>query len=150
MEGTMVRRKVKKSGKESSSQELKTGKRKKRFYPGTVALWEIRKCQQSTGFLIWKLSFARRSDGDCPGTEGWPPFQGISSAGSAGGSRGLCSKFFEANLCTIQAKRVTLIPKDFSKVFLLYRTFDCFKDKLSITIVIFIRSENNPALLEKI
>ena len=33
------------------------------------------------------------------------------------------------------------------KVFLLYRTLDCFKDKLSITTVIFIRSENNLALL---
>ena len=33
------------------------------------------------------------------------------------------------------------------KVFLLYRTFDCFKDKLSITTVIFIMSENNLPLL---
>ena len=36
----------------------------------------------------------------------------------------------------------------FGKVFLLYRTFDCFKDKLSTTTVIFIRSENNLALLQ--
>ena len=36
----------------------------------------------------------------------------------------------------------------FGKVFLLYRTFDCFKDELSITTVIFIRSENNLALLQ--
>ena len=36
----------------------------------------------------------------------------------------------------------------FDKVFLLYITFDCFKDKLSITTMVFIRSENNLALLQ--
>ena len=34
------------------------------------------------------------------------------------------------------------------KVFLLYRTLDCFKDKLSITTVIFIMPEKNLALLQ--
>ena len=36
------------------------------------------------------------------------------------------------------------------KVFLLYRTLDCFKDKLSITTVIFIRSEKSSSGLRTI
>ena len=39
------------------------------------------------------------------------------------------------------------IALNFGKAFLLDRTFDCFKDKLSISTVIFIRSEDNLALL---
>ena len=46
--------------KESESKGLKMeGRKKKRFHPGTVALWEMMKFQKATGLLIRKLPFAR-------------------------------------------------------------------------------------------
>ena len=87
--------KISKKGKEG--ERLKTEKRKKkRFHPGTVALWEIRKFQKTTGFLIRKqeISLCKVGEGNCTGTKGWPLIPGTSSAGFSEGSGGLCGKSF--------------------------------------------------------
>ena len=48
-------------GKAPQKEFLKAGKVKKprKYWPGTVALWEIQQFQKSTELLIWKLPFSR-------------------------------------------------------------------------------------------
>ena len=95
---------------------LQAGKVKKtrKYWPGTVAFWEIQQFQKSTEFLIRKLPFS----------------QLVHEIALEVGKYDLCFKgstiiclqevaeayvvglMEDANLCAIHAKRVTIMPKD--------------------------------------
>ncbi|XP_031200240.1 histone H3.3-like [Mastomys coucha] len=88
-----------------------TGRVKKphHYRPGTVALHEIRHYQKSTEFLIRKLPFQRlvreiardfKTDLLCASR--------VQEASEAY----LASLFEDTNLCAINAKRLTIMPKD--------------------------------------
>ena len=103
-------------GKAPRKEFLKAGKVKKtrKYRPGTVALREIRQYQKSTELLIRKLPFSRlvREIAQEVGKTDMR-FQGstiicLQEAAEAY----LVSLLEDANLCTIHAKRVTIMPKD--------------------------------------
>ena len=103
-------------GKAPQKEFLKAGKVKKtrRYWPGTVALCEIWQYQKSTELLIWKLPFSRLVH-EIAQEVGKTDmcFQGstiicLQEAAEAY----LVSLLEDANLCTIHAKRVTIMPKD--------------------------------------
>ena len=103
-------------GKAPQKEFLKEGKVKKtrKYQPGTVALREIWQFQKSTELLIWKLPFS------------WLVHEIAQAVGKTDlcfqGSTIIClqeaaeaflvSLMEDANLCTIHAKRVTIMPKD--------------------------------------
>ena len=103
-------------GKAPWKEFLKAGKVKKprKYWPGTVALREIQRYQKSTELLIWKLPFSRlvcEIAQEVGKTD--MHFQGstiicLQEAAEAF----LVSLLEDANLCTIHAKRVTIMPKD--------------------------------------
>jgi len=91
--------------------------KRRRFRPGTVALREIRRFQQTTENLIPKLSFARvvreisrdvirKSDDDFR----WQA-EALLALQSAAEDY-LVHLFEDSNLCAVHAKRVTVMPKD--------------------------------------
>ena len=103
-------------GKAPWKEFLKAGKVKKprRYWPGTVALHEIWQYQKSTELLIRKLPFSRlvHEVAQAVGKTDMC-FQGstiicLQEAAEAV----LVSLMEDANLCTIHAKRVTIMPKD--------------------------------------
>ena len=103
-------------GKAPQKEFLKAGKVKKtrKYWPGTVALHEIRQYQKSTELLIRKLPFSRlvHEIAQEVGKRDLH-FQGstiicLQEAAEAF----LVSLLEDANLCTIHAKRVTIMPKD--------------------------------------
>lgn len=85
----------------------------RRWRPGTVALREVRKYQQSTDFLIPRAPFRRLvkeivlnvKDSIRVSTSAVDALQEATEAYITG-------VLGDANLCTIHAKRVTLFPKD--------------------------------------
>ncbi|KAJ9502112.1 centromeric DNA-binding histone H3-like protein cse4 [Exophiala xenobiotica] len=93
-------------------------RKKHRYRPGTIALREIRRYQQSTDLLILKLPFARlvreialdvlpaRAAQDLR----WQSqaIQALQEASEAF----LVHLFEDTNLCAIHAKRVTIMQKD--------------------------------------
>ena len=87
-----------------------------RYRPGTVALREIRRYQNTTDLLIRKLPFqrlVREIAQEMKGGGGDIRFQ--SSAVFAlqeAAEAYLVGTFEDANLCAIHAKRVTIMPKD--------------------------------------
>ena len=103
-------------GKAPRKEFLKAGqvKRPRRYRPGTVALCEIWRYQKSTELLIRKLPFSwlvREIAQEIGKTD--MRFQGstiicLQEAAEAY----LVSLLEDANLCTIHAKRVTIMPKD--------------------------------------
>ena len=88
-------------------------KKPHRYRPGTRALHEIRKYQRSTDLLIRKLPFMHLVQ-----EIGQQFLQGVQFQGTAimalqeVAEAYLISLFEDGNLCTIHAKRVTLMPKD--------------------------------------
>ena len=89
------------------------GRKKYRYRPGTVALREIRRYQRSTDLIIQKAPFQRlvrqilvkiKKDMRIQST-GVLALQEVSEAF-------LIELFEDANLCTLHAKRVTLMVKD--------------------------------------
>jgi histone H3 len=94
-------------------------KKPHRYRPGTVALREIRKYQNSTDLLIRKAPFQRlvreiastiRDEQDKPNDL---RFQSTAVlALQEAGEAYLVGLFEDSNLCAIHAKRVTLMPKD--------------------------------------
>lgn len=88
-------------------------KKPHRFKPGTVALREIRKYQKSTDFLIRKLPFqrlVREVANDCRSDM---RFQSSALAAIQEAAESyLVGLFEDANLCSLHAHRVTLMPKD--------------------------------------
>ena len=88
-------------------------KKPHRYRPGTVALREIRRYQNSTELLIRKLPFQRlvreiaqdfKTDLRCQSTA-------IMALREASESY-LVSLFEDTNLCALHAKRITILPKD--------------------------------------
>ena len=93
-------------------------KKPHRYRPGTVALREIRRYQKSTDLLIRKAPFQRlcreltqkQSRGDFR-------FQASAIGALQESSEAYNIGLFEdTNLCTIHAKRVTIMPKDIQLV----------------------------------
>lgn len=77
-------------------------KKTRRFRPGTVALREIRRYQNSTELLIRKLPFQRLVR-----------FQSLAIAALQEAAESYLVQLFEdTNLCCIHAKRVTIMVKD--------------------------------------
>ena len=95
---------------------LKAGKVKKtrKYQPGTVALREIRQYQKSTELLIQKLPFSQlvhEITQEVGKTD--MRFQGSAIICLQEGAEAfLVSLLEDANLCTIHAKMVTIMPKD--------------------------------------
>ncbi|KAM4020317.1 uncharacterized protein ACNLHF_000773 isoform 1-T3 [Anomaloglossus baeobatrachus] len=89
--------------------------KRKRYRPGTVALREIRKYQKSTELLIKKAPFARLVREVCLKYAKGVPYSWQSSAIMAlqeSAEAFLARLFEDSNLCSIHAKRITIIPKD--------------------------------------
>ena len=91
-----------------------TGRGKRRYRPGTVALREIRKYQKSTELLIRKAPFQRVVREIAQDLKG----EGIRFQATAvlaiqeASEAYLVGLFDDANLCAIHAKRVTIMPRD--------------------------------------
>jgi len=85
------------------------------FHPGTVALREIRKYQNSTELLIPRAPFVRivREIVQEHNAE-FRIQQGALEALQQGAEAYLVDVMADANLCAIHAKRVTVMPKDIS------------------------------------
>lgn len=90
------------------------GQKKPRYRPGVKAIKEIRFYQKNTDLLIRRLPFARVvkevQTFVCPRDYRWQAsaMMALQEAAEAH----LVSLFEDAYLCTIHAKRVTLMPKD--------------------------------------
>jgi len=97
-------------------------RQKKRFYPGVVALREIRKYQKSTDLLIAKLPFSRVvrevAQDMTTDTGSYDTGLGLRWQSSAllalqeATEAYLVHLFEDANLCAIHAKRVTIMQRD--------------------------------------
>ena len=88
---------------------------KHRFRPGTVALKEIRKYQQTTNLLIRKLPFQRlvREIASTINNNNNLRFQSSAILALQEASESyLVGLFEDVNLCAIHAKRVTITVKD--------------------------------------
>eukprot|EP00928_Gymnodinium_smaydae_P090326 TRINITY_DN7414_c0_g1_i7.p2 TRINITY_DN7414_c0_g1~~TRINITY_DN7414_c0_g1_i7.p2 ORF type:complete len:159 (+),score=45.64 TRINITY_DN7414_c0_g1_i7:66-479(+) len=88
-------------------------KKPHRFRPGTVALREIRKYQKSTELLIRKLPFQRLVREIAQDMKSDLKFQSQAVLALQEAAEAyLVGLFEDTNLCTIHAKRVTIMPKD--------------------------------------
>ena len=84
-----------------------------RYRPGTVALREIRRYQKSTELLIRKLPFQRLVREIAQDYKTDLRFQSAAVMALQEASEAyLVGLFEDTNLCTIHAKRVTIMPKD--------------------------------------
>jgi len=84
-----------------------------RYRPGTVALQEIRRYQKSTDLLIRKLPFQRLVREIAQEFKLNLRFQSAAiSALQEAAEAYLVGLFEDTNLCTIHAKRVTIMPRD--------------------------------------
>ncbi len=93
---------------------IKRSPKKRRFRPGTKALQEIRRYQQSTDLLLRKLPFQRvvRQVAADIG-RGDYRFQSAALLALQESSEAFLVGLFEdSNLCAIHAKRVTVMAKD--------------------------------------
>lgn len=88
-------------------------KKPHRYRPGTVALREIRKYQKSTELLIRKRPFARLVREIAQDYKSDLRFQSTAVLALHEAAEAfLIGTFEDAYLCTLHAKRVTLMPKD--------------------------------------
>ena len=88
-------------------------KKPHRYRPGTVALREIRRYQKSTDLLIRKAPFQRLCRELSQIHRADFKFQGSAIGALQESSEAYNIGLFEdTNLCTIHAKRVTIMPKD--------------------------------------
>lgn len=90
-------------------------KAKRRYRPGTVALREIRKYQQSTELLIRKLPFQRlvKEISQIHVGKYDLRFQSTAMGALQAASEDFLVHLMEdTNICAIHAKRVTIMPKD--------------------------------------
>ncbi|KAE8218678.1 hypothetical protein CF326_g9113 [Tilletia indica] len=88
-------------------------KRPHRYKPGTVALREIRRFQESTELLIRKLPFQRLVREIAQDIKTDIRFQSAAIGALQEASEAyLVSLFEDTNLAAIHAKRVTIQPKD--------------------------------------
>ncbi|KAI1203177.1 histone-fold-containing protein [Nemania serpens] len=90
--------------------------RRRRYRPGTVALREIRKLQNSTDLLMRKLPFARLVREIAlnirPRDEGMRWQSQALLALQEAAEAFIVHLFEDTNLCAIHAKRVTIMQKD--------------------------------------
>lgn len=102
--------------RKTDSTPLKRGvKKPHRYRPGTVALREIWKYQKSTELLIRKLPFQRLVREIAREFKSDLRYQASAvMALQEAAEAYLVGLFEDANLCAIHAKRVTVMPKDFS------------------------------------
>ena len=89
------------------------GKIKHRYHPGDLAMREIRKYQGSTELLIRKLPFQRLVR-QCAQELGKDVrFQSMAMLALQEAAESyMVGTFADANLCAINGKRVTIMPKD--------------------------------------
>jgi len=88
-------------------------KKTHRFRPGTVALREIRRYQKSTDLLLRKLPFQRLVREIASEIKSDLRFQSSAIMALQEATEAyLVGLFEDTNLCTIHAKRVTIMPKD--------------------------------------
>merc|ERR1712129_570707 len=88
-------------------------KQKRRYRPGTKALREIRKYQQSTELLLRKLPFSRLVKEIATKYKRDLRFQASAlMALQCATEAHLVSLFEDSNLCCLHAKRVTVMPRD--------------------------------------
>ena len=88
-------------------------KHKRRYWPGMLALCEIRKYQKSTELLIRKLPFMRLVQEIGQQFLSGIRFQGTAIMALQEASEAyLISLFEDCNLCAIHAKHCTIMPKD--------------------------------------
>lgn len=88
-------------------------KKPHRYRQGTVALREIRRYQKSTELLIRKLPFQRLVREIAADFQTDLRFQGSAiSALQEASEAYLVGLYEDTNLCSIHAKRVTIMPKD--------------------------------------
>lgn len=102
------------SSSSSSGLASRTPGRKTRYRPGVKAIKEIRFYQRNTDLLIRKLPFARLVK-EIQSEMSTRDYRWQASAILAlqeAAEAHLVSLFEDANLCTIHAKRVTIMPKD--------------------------------------
>ena len=88
-------------------------KKPHRWRPGTVALREIRKYQKSTELLMRKQPFQRLVREIAQEFKADARFAASALAALQEGAEAyLVGLFEDVNLCTIHAKRITIMPKD--------------------------------------
>ena len=88
-------------------------KKPRRYRPGTVALRDIRRYQNSTDMLIKKLPFGRLVREVAKDFKQECLFQGSAILALQESAEAyLVSLFEDTNLCSIHAGRVTIMPKD--------------------------------------
>jgi len=87
-------------------------KPKRRFRPGTVALRDIKKQQKSTNLLIPRASFLHLVKEILQGAGDYRMQSSAVAALQEAGEAYLVGLFQDAYLCSIHAKRVTLMKKD--------------------------------------
>mmetsp|Transcript_863 Transcript_863/g.1515 ORF Transcript_863/g.1515 Transcript_863/m.1515 type:complete len:158 (-) Transcript_863:874-1347(-) len=88
-------------------------KKKFRFRPGTVALREIRKYQKTTNLLILKRPFQRLVREIAHDLKSDFRFHKAAIEALQEATEAYIVRLFEdTNLCTLHAKRVTIMPKD--------------------------------------
>lgn len=97
-------------------QPMTGGVRKpRRWRPGTRALRDIRRYQQSTDLLIRRLPFQRLVREITQDFKTDVRFQSLALLAIQEASEAYLTGLFEdTNLCAIHAKRVTIMPKDMS------------------------------------
>ena len=89
------------------------GKKPHRYRPVTVALWEICRYQKSTELLIRRLPFQRLVREIAQDYRSRLNFaSGAILALQEAAEAYLVGLFEDTNLCTIHAKRITIMPKD--------------------------------------
>ena len=106
---------LKKKGRAKGGvKKLLLKKKPHRYRPGTVALWEIRRYQKFTKLLIRKLPFQRlvRELAQDLGKINIRFQSGAIMALQEASEAYLIGLLEDANLCTVYAKRVTIMRKD--------------------------------------
>ena len=108
-----VRKAGSKSAKKAKAPAAPGTKRAHRWRPGTVALREIKKFQKSTDLLIRKAPFQRLIRGAAEAQKSGLKWQSAACAAIQEATESyVVSLLSDTNLCAIQAKRVTIMPKD--------------------------------------
>ena len=101
------------AGAQKSTPSAGGVKKPHRYWPGTVALQEIRRYQKSTDLLIRKLPFQRLVREIAQDIKTDLRFQSSAIMALQEASEAyLVGLFEDTNLCAIHAKRVTIMPRD--------------------------------------
>ena len=88
-------------------------RKKRRYRPGTVAIREIRRYQNTANLLIPKMKFRRLVQEYSQELKSDIRLRGSAVLGFHEAAEALLVETFEhTNLCAIHAKRVTIMPKD--------------------------------------